>query len=98
MSIDANYLQPSFFCTKLAAVDKYDYIIIGSGPGGGPQACNLARANYSVLLIGANDRSVRGPGGKYPPQITWDFFVKYYADSERAMKFNYLTWRNADGL
>jgi choline dehydrogenase len=83
--------------TRFAAVDKYDYIIVGSGPGGGPLACNLARANYSVLLIEAGDQSVAGSGGQYPPQITWDFFVKHYADSERAMKYSHLTWRNADG-
>jgi choline dehydrogenase len=29
----------------------YDYIIVGSGPGGGPLAANLARAGYTVALL-----------------------------------------------
>ena len=33
----------------------YEYIVVGSGPGGGPLASNLARAGYSVLLIEAGD-------------------------------------------
>jgi len=33
----------------------YEYIIVGSGPGGGPLASNLARAGHSVLLLEAGD-------------------------------------------
>ena len=43
--------------TKLAeaapAAASYDYIVVGSGPGGGPLAADLARAGYSTLLIEA---------------------------------------------
>lgn len=35
----------------------YDYIVVGSGPGGGPVACRLARAGYNVLLMEAGDDS-----------------------------------------
>jgi choline dehydrogenase len=40
-----------------ASVDNktYEYIVVGSGPGGGPIASNLARAGHSVLLIEAGD-------------------------------------------
>jgi choline dehydrogenase len=31
----------------------YEYIVVGSGPGGGPIASNLARAGHSVLLVEA---------------------------------------------
>jgi NADPH-dependent 2,4-dienoyl-CoA reductase/sulfur reductase-like enzyme len=31
----------------------YEYIVVGSGPGGGPIASNLARAGHSVLLLEA---------------------------------------------
>jgi NADPH-dependent glutamate synthase beta subunit-like oxidoreductase len=31
----------------------FDYIVVGSGPGGAPVACRLARAGFSVLLIEA---------------------------------------------
>jgi choline dehydrogenase len=36
-------------------VATYDYIVIGSGAGGGPLACNLAKAGYQVLLLEAGD-------------------------------------------
>jgi choline dehydrogenase len=32
---------------------QFDYIVIGSGAGGGPLAARLAEANHSVLLIEA---------------------------------------------
>jgi choline dehydrogenase len=38
-----------------ASIDNktYEYIVVGSGPGGGPIASNLARAGHSVLLLEA---------------------------------------------
>lgn len=35
------------------ATETYEYIVVGSGPGGGPLACDLARAGYKTLLIEA---------------------------------------------
>ncbi|KAL5318943.1 hypothetical protein ACEPPN_014011 [Leptodophora sp. 'Broadleaf-Isolate-01'] len=84
-------------CQFVLAAGEYDYIVIGSGPGGGPLAANLARANYSVLLLEGGDQSTGNSGGQYPPQITWDFFVKHYDDEERTLKHNLLTWRLTDG-
>jgi choline dehydrogenase len=46
----------------------YEYIVVGSGPGGGPLASNLARAGHSVLLIEAGDDQTEN--GK---QYTTDF-------------------------
>ena len=37
----------------------YDYVIVGSGAGGGPLAANLAKAGYSVCIMEA---------GKWPKQ------------------------------
>jgi choline dehydrogenase len=37
----------------------FEYVVIGSGPGGGPLASNLARAGHSVLLLEAGDDQVR---------------------------------------
>ena len=81
----------------ISAQDQYDYIIVGSGPGGAPLASNLARANYSVLLIEAGDQSTQGSSQQYPPQITWDFFVKHYADEKRNLMNNKLTWKTKEG-
>ena len=38
-----------------ASIDNatFEYIVVGSGPGGGPIASNLARAGHSVLLLEA---------------------------------------------
>lgn len=33
--------------------ETYDYIVVGSGAGGGPLSANLARAGYRVLLLEA---------------------------------------------
>ncbi|RYP51377.1 hypothetical protein DL768_003305 [Monosporascus sp. mg162] len=74
------------------AAEEYDYIVVGSGPGGGPLAVNLAKANYSVLLLEAGDDAFQG-GGSYPPAITWDFFVKHYDDEERTLQYYRLTHR-----
>lgn len=80
----------------VAAQDSYDYIVIGSGPGGGTLASNLARANYSVLLLEAGDLSTAGDD-QYPPQITWDFFVKHYAEEKKNMMNKHLTWKTKEG-
>ncbi|ORX96436.1 choline dehydrogenase [Clohesyomyces aquaticus] len=91
------FLLASPLISSAAAADEYDYIVVGSGPGGGPLASNLARANYTVLLIEAGDQSTQGSSGQYPPQITWDFFVKHYNDDKRTMMHNHLVWKTKEG-
>lgn len=77
---------------KAAPPAEADYIVIGSGPGGGPLACNLAKAGYNVVLIEA------GTAGTDPdlniemkvpilfavasadPRIAWNYYVRHYAD------------------
>ncbi|POS75809.1 choline dehydrogenase [Diaporthe helianthi] len=79
------------------AADEYDYIVIGSGPGGGTVASNVARAGYSVLLLEAGDNATEEPFGAYPVSSTWDFFVKHHEEEEKTMKFRFLTWRTTTG-
>ena len=40
---------------------EYDYVVVGSGPGGGPLAANLARAGHKTLLIEAGDDESADP-------------------------------------
>lgn len=89
-----------------ASTPDYDYIVIGSGPGGGPIASMLARANHSVLILEAGSDSSSNPNSEIPalfplaytdPRMTWDFFVRNYRDEEQTLRNNHLTWRREDG-
>jgi choline dehydrogenase len=66
-----------------------EYIVVGSGAGGGPLACNLARAGHKVVLFDAG-------GDDYPtsasvpfftsrsteePDMRWDYFVRHYGNT-----------------
>lgn len=74
------------------AAESFEYIIVGSGAGGGPLAANLARAGHSVLLLEAGE----DVGGKLTYQVPawhvqsteddamrWDYYVKHYEDATR---------------
>jgi choline dehydrogenase len=76
----------------------FDYIVIGSGAGGGPVACNLAKAGYKVGLIEAGGQPqsqsypvpVFHPYASEDPEMSWEFFVRHYSDeaqSKRDTKF-----------
>jgi choline dehydrogenase len=85
---------------------EYDYIVVGSGPGGGPLAARLAQAGFSVLLIDAgedhgDDVAVQvpvfqGAASEYAP-ISWQFFVNHYADLTTAQRDSKFTYRMPDG-
>ncbi|KAJ8106559.1 hypothetical protein ONZ43_g7029 [Nemania bipapillata] len=89
-----------------AAAESYDYIVVGSGPGGAPLAANLARAGFSVTLLEAG---VDLGDNKNFSEISnfiaagndeksrWDFFVKHSNDEAREAKYEKTTWRTADG-
>lgn len=77
---------------------KFDYVVIGSGAGGGPLACNLALKGFRVLLLEAGGED--DPCEYYVPAfhahaseheaLRWDFFVRHYTDDrqqERDDKF-----------
>ena len=64
----------------------FDYIVVGSGAGGGPLAANLARAGQRVLLLEAGDEhenyNYQIPGFHFLATedngMRWDFFVRHY--------------------
>lgn len=83
--------------SKAQTISQADYIVIGAGPGGGPLACNLAKAGYNVVLMEA------GTAGTAPdletemkvpilfavasadPRIAWNYYVRHYANNAQQL-------------
>lgn len=74
--------------TVNADVNTYDYIVMGSGPGGGPLVSYLARSGATVLLEAGDDQSKNlnlTVGGLFKQagndkNMRWDFFINYGTD------------------
>lgn len=70
-----------------------DFLVVGSGAGGGPLAANLAKAGYKVLLLEAGEDAKPDNYNCQVPcfhafasedeALKWDFFVRHYASDER---------------
>ncbi|SPQ24852.1 acaefdaf-8f87-4767-b1ce-1b8ae0a60367 [Thermothielavioides terrestris] len=89
-----------------AASATYDYIVVGSGPGGGPLAADLARAGYSTLLIEAGTDQGDNPTyadianfneAANDETTRWDFWVRHSDDAARDLKFKHTTWDTGNG-
>jgi choline dehydrogenase len=77
-------------------MDKCDYVIVGSGAGGGTLAARLAERGKRVIVLEAGGDARAGPGlpehydvpafhtlASENPALRWDFFVQHYADAAR---------------
>lgn len=66
----------------------FDFVVVGSGAGGGPLASNLARAGHRVLLLEAGDDHrcvyydvpVFHAKASEDPDMRWDFFARHFQD------------------
>lgn len=87
-------------------LENYEYVVVGSGPGGGPLAARLAIAGFKVLLIDAGDDQ----GSTYQEQVPgltlqsteygpmkWDYFVNHYQDEAQQEQDSKMTWKTPTG-
>lgn len=75
-----------------AARETFDFIVIGSGAGGGPVAANLAKAGKRVLLLEAGGEAnapatrfryeVVGASARLDPDLGWAYWVNSRAKPE----------------
>ena len=73
--------------------DEYDFIVVGSGAGGGPLACRLAEANFKTLLIEAGNDQGDNVNTSIPafqgvvaqdPKVRWDVSPPYQLNPTRS--------------
>jgi choline dehydrogenase len=80
-----------------AANEDPDFIVVGSGAGGGPLAANLARRGFRVLLLeaGLDDVHERydyqvpilsASVSTENPQTLWEYYVRHYSDDAQQKK------------
>jgi choline dehydrogenase-like flavoprotein len=90
--------SPTFPVSPDGSGGAYEYIVVGSGAGGGPLAARLAETGHKVLLLEAGGDPLQIKAPRIPEDyqvpafhafaseneaIRWDFFVRHYADDKR---------------
>lgn len=77
----------------------YDYIVVGSGPGGSPLAARLGLAGFRVLVIEAGedkmpiDWNITVPylnaKASEDPDISWSFIVSFFIVAAQLCKLEF---------
>jgi choline dehydrogenase len=78
----------------MASTDIFDYVIVGSGPGGAPVAARLTAAGYSVCVLeaGGTEEPVAYQVPAFnglaseEPELRWDFYVRHHDDEEQSRR------------
>ncbi|KAH8673439.1 hypothetical protein BX600DRAFT_508704 [Xylariales sp. PMI_506] len=87
-------------------LDGYDYVVVGSGPGGGPLAADLAIAGFKVLLIDAGGDQGTELIEEVPAmnlasteyaETEWAYFVNHHASLEEQAKDSKMVYELTDG-
>ncbi|KAL1637576.1 hypothetical protein SLS56_000714 [Neofusicoccum ribis] len=85
---------------------EYEYVVVGSGPGGGPLAARLALAGHKVLLIEAGDDQGNATAQMVPAMqlqsteytpMKWDYYVHHYSNTSRQERDSKMVWKTAAG-
>ncbi|KAJ6134746.1 hypothetical protein N7523_001068 [Penicillium sp. IBT 18751x] len=106
MSEHLTNLNDAFPEEVVDILEGYDYVVVGSGAGGGPLAANLARKGHEVLLLEAGDDQGSNIHQQVPgfhflstedEKMRWDYFVKHYADETVAAQDWKMTWETTAG-
>ncbi len=75
--------------------ETFEFVVIGSGAGGGPLAANLARAGHRVLLLEAGEDAGHKLAYQVPsfhpiateePGLAWSYYVNHYEDEAQAKR------------
>ncbi|KAK6208125.1 hypothetical protein LQW54_007172 [Pestalotiopsis sp. IQ-011] len=84
----------------------YEYVVVGSGAGGGPVAARLALAGHKTLLLEAGDDQGANVNYTVPAynakvsedeKVAWNFFVRHYADDEQQARDWKTSYDTPDG-
>ncbi|ORY64307.1 uncharacterized protein BCR38DRAFT_434732 [Pseudomassariella vexata] len=85
---------------------EYEYIVVGSGPGGGPLAANLAMAGFKVLLIDAGSDHGTATEEAVPAlhflssefeETSWSYFTNHYSSFDQQKKDSKMIYRTSNG-
>ncbi|CAG8960240.1 hypothetical protein HYFRA_00012759 [Hymenoscyphus fraxineus] len=100
------YATASAFPNQARQTTTYDYVVVGSGPGGGPLAARLAIAGYKVLLLDAGDDQGALTEYQVPAfsalsseveAMRWDYFVNHYSNVTQQEQDSKMTYRTPSG-